>query len=647
MLTILQFQFQFQLLLVASESESESSSISNSASKRRRTETKTKTTISMFDKHSSSIQNYRIAYPHPEDYVIELLVNPCGVNNTRVVDSDSDKTIPLGYDCCMNKFGRGEFGFLKYLPNSNKKENGNEEEEEEGDITSANSTATSTTSTTTISTNDNNGSRDQEELSYTEIFQKRIPAGPNEVLHNMIIVDEKGIEIPHEYSRRADDHTIIDESCMGLRKPFTSCLNNRLRAIQSPFVPDCWDHNQTVDATVSCYTPNGEKNLNCMQVSYSQNTFINTCGGGKDNNDFSNDANCGTYIEIHRSNGSPYDPESTTLSQTKINTRETNGMTTTTIDLSYKGNANRILCAYNETKIRIGSMVRIKEGHNSPQCCCPPRYNKLSKHGSFFCPRKKGTDDGPFADAKDLLVEQLDNDRDQLVYPYCHDMDENEDILMCSREIGGAAGGGPQQRKDLSINVLDMLIGSENSLFYTDQCSTIQINERGKFTSDDLNGEYGSKCSFGDAFKSCGGIVRGGGDDVGTNTNTNTNTNANHDCFSGDSLFHFQNKIGKITMLPKKNDEKVKMYGVTFNDGRTEYYFPKSSLELQEPYSNYELWFVQRNRFEKILQKRKGFRVVWPECTFDQVNDRYFPYAEINPDGNFAKVLVLNSIDND
>jgi hypothetical protein len=535
------------------------------------------------ESNSILLKGYRISYPHAEDYIIELLINPCGVNDTEV---ESDGTIPLGYDCCMNRFGRGEFGFLKYdLSSSSFNDNGNV---------------------------NINGKEVDKSLNHVEIFEKRIPAEPDEVLHNMVIVDEHGVEIPFEYSRRADDLTTIDETCLGFRDPYTSCLQKRLRALKSPYVPSCWDHNQTVDSTVSCYTPEGIQKPNCMQISYTQNSFIHVCGGA-----YSNDPNCGTFVEIHRSNGSPYDSEATTLSESKITASETNGMTTITIDLTYKGDKNRILCAYNETRIRVGSMVRITQ--DSPQCCCPPWYNKLSKHGSFFCPRKKGVEDGPFVNFMDTLSDQLENDKDLLIYPYCHDiMNSNQDILMCSREMSS-------KQSNLDSATLDQLIGLDNSLFYTEKCQYASINEEtGKLFSEDLNGEYEDICPLGKTFQACG-----------------ISSFDNNRCASGDSPFDFRNKIGKVMRLPQaKNTDKTRYYGVTFNDGRTVYDFPEDHLDLQEPHSNYELWFVQRNRFEKILQKRKGFRVVWPQCTFDPMNDRYFPFTEISPDGTAIKVLV-------
>ena len=96
------------------------------------------------------------------------------------------------------------------------------------------------------------------------VFEKRILASHDEVLHNVITVDEDGKEISFEHSRRADDHTMIDEECVGLRDPHRSCLGMRLRAIKSPYNPSCWDHNQTVDATLRFMHPmEGEERIVC------------------------------------------------------------------------------------------------------------------------------------------------------------------------------------------------------------------------------------------------------------------------------------------------------------------------------------------------------------------------------------------------
>ena len=62
------------------------------------------------DKKSKGVSNeYRISYPPIEDYVISMLVNPCGTNGTHGRNDD----IALGYDCCNNRFGSGEYSYKR------------------------------------------------------------------------------------------------------------------------------------------------------------------------------------------------------------------------------------------------------------------------------------------------------------------------------------------------------------------------------------------------------------------------------------------------------------------------------------------------------------------------------------------------------
>ena len=44
---------------------------------------------------------------------------------------------------------------------------------------------------------------------------------------------------------------------------------------------------------------------------------------------------------------------------------------------------------------------------------------------------------------------------------------------------------------------------------------------------------------------------------------------------------------------------------------------------LKRVWCLYEIWWVQRTPTEYIVQKRKGFNVTSPICSFDLVNDRY------------------------
>eukprot|EP00956_Cyclotella_meneghiniana_P007936 scaffold10558_cov70-Cyclotella_meneghiniana.AAC.3 len=62
------------------------------------------------DKESKEVYHeYRISYPPIEDYAISMLVNPCGVNGTH----GRNDNIALGYDCCMSRFGSGEYSYKR------------------------------------------------------------------------------------------------------------------------------------------------------------------------------------------------------------------------------------------------------------------------------------------------------------------------------------------------------------------------------------------------------------------------------------------------------------------------------------------------------------------------------------------------------
>ena len=97
-----------------------------------------------------------------------------------------------------------------------------------------------------------------------------------------------------------------------------------------------------------------------------------------------------------------------------------------------------------------------------------------------------------------------------------------------------------------------------------------------------------------------------------------------------------KDEIGKVTSVPSNSNSN---YGVTFNDGRSVYWFQRDDLDFLKPEFNYEVWFVVRNRIEKRVKKRKPFRVIWPRCTYDSVNDRYMPWAMLDDAGNPMSVL--------
>jgi len=529
-------------------------------------------------KEEQTNDKYRVVFPQPEQFYIDIIINPCGSNETDFDGSGFYES--RGYDCCVNHFGRGEYGYMKYH---------------------------SSFMNGTIA------------MDFFTASKQRFLAGPNEVSHNMYLVDESGKLIEYTHSRRADDFHLIDDSCHGLRDPEPSCVERRMRAIPSPFTPPCWDHNQTVNSLSGCYSVDGNWSGHCMQVGYAQNAYIHICGGS-----FAEDNRCGTFIEIHMPNGNPYDGEETVLAETKLTTRETNGMLTTTISLLYKNHPSHLLCAYEETRIRIGSLVKILD--ISPLCCCPPKYSEVTRTGSFLCPKKRNTRAGPFTDRIDTIAEHLQRDHDLDVYPYCGAVDSNEDVIMCSLET---AGWLPSHVK-FDLRTGKKYMGS--GFYYSRPCDPLQGNytrlgglllePSSQLGSDHLEGIYTKPCPFGPAFQSC--------------------ALGDHGCKGNDALYSFAGEIGRVTSISPIHDHRQNLYGVSFNDGRTSYIFPDYVLELQNPTSNYELWFVQRTRNEKILQKRKGFKVIRPACTFDILNDQYLPFTILH-DGQVMEVVNVSS----
>ena len=539
-----------------------------------------------------NVLGYRLSIPHTQDYNIGLLINPCGVNSTfsfsrkGQIKWNKNKRIwepyPLGYDCCMHVFGHGEYGHLT-----------------------------------------KEAIQQQNPYPSYRIGKSDFPilAQPHEVLHNINLVDEHGNPILPAESRRADDFVEIDETCVGLRDPLPYCLLEGFRAVKNSLMPTCMDYNATVDSTLNCFTPKGKLFPNCMQIGYGQTAFIHIC-----EQESQNDPHCGTFLEIHLPNGSRYDSEETVLSETKLTTRITNGMVTTTLPLLYKNNPNRILCDYRETTLRIGTMVIIND--QAPVCCCPRAYTKKKKLGSFFCPKKPKTryGGGPFADAVDTIQELVDRDSYNQKYPYCPLLnEETQDALMCSKQSSVFT----EDRYNGETGIAET-----QGRFYTYPCSEITYHEEtNTYMSPDLEGYYNhGKCTHGEAFQSCG-ILQ----------------SSQSKCFGQDFLFTFTGELGKIISIPSDVSNAntntplyQQQYGVTFNDGRTVYYFYPHQIDpLHEDNTNinsYEIWYVQRTQRERVIQKKKAFRVLNPRCTYDSTNGIYFPFAQLDENGNWMEI---------
>ncbi|CAM9466989.1 unnamed protein product [Chrysoparadoxa australica] len=347
--------------------------------------------------------------------------------------------------------------------------------------------------------------------------------------------------------------------------------------VRATQLPNCLDNNQTVHGLAPCQDRWGNTSENCLAVAYTQTALSMVC-----ENEFADHPQCGTFLEVHMAHVNNYVAVDETLSDLMLDQRNTTGFTTVTIPTTWMGDPNRVLCAYEPTGKLVGTSVLITE--DAPRCCCPAAISQESLEGSFMCP-VYNQQEGPFAvkpsDVEGYLLyeEELD------AYPYCPYLSDDKDERVVS-ERSEAWGR-----------------------MYTRPAATIEevADGSGRITSTDLEGDYDEECPY---FTTC--ALAGGA------------------CIAGDSEFSFKGVVGRITSVPDVADG---WYGVTFNDGRTVYQFKNEHLIVEASF-NYELWWVQRTRHNSIVQSRKPFTVTAPRCTFDTVNNRYFPYALVDDEGN-------------
>jgi hypothetical protein len=158
----------------------------------------------------------------------------------------------------------------------------------------------------------------------------------------------------------------------------------------------------------------------------------------------------------------------------------------------------------------------------------------------------------------------------------------------------------------MMCSVLDSSAG--NHRHYTRDCSETEYQEgvlfqySAGYTSVDLLGKgYGGVCPY---YSSCA-----------LNTDPSTAT-----CESnGDYTFSFIGRDGRVAAI----DNLAGTIQVTFNDGRTAYEFAQDTVKIESAQrSMYEMWWVLRTASGSVVQKRKGFNVTSPACTFDANNNR-------------------------
>ena len=258
-------------------------------------------------------------------------------------------------------------------------------------------------------------------LEEGRVFKWHVLANDTDIQANVNLVYEDGSSVDITASRNPDDESYLDFECDSVNKPYSRCLGKNYAQRRSPLRQACIDNNQTVNAIKGCYNSDGKFSNNCVTVAYTSNTFVPQCSPDADQD------HCGTFLEIHQLQGSPYQLETTKISEVKIETLNISGYYTTVLPLNWMGDLNTTLCSYTESFIRIGSIVYIKEGA-VPVCCCPKPFKPATRVGSFQCPLGS-TGNGAFSPFYKTLQDVLVVEPVMLKYPFCPSGLEDEDRL--------------------------------------------------------------------------------------------------------------------------------------------------------------------------------------------------------------------------
>ena len=247
-------------------------------------------------------------------------------------------------------------------------------------------------------------------LETERVVRYNVLGNESEVQVNYQGVYEDGSVVPDGASRYADDSSIFDPTCVAKNVPYSYCAGRNYAFRRSTLRPPCSDNNSTLDALSGCAYPNGTAGSKCFQVGFNQNAFIASCDPS-----FTTPV-CGTYLEVHSPRGTLYAPEQAVLGEVLLTTFNTSGVSTDVLPTTWRGDPNRVLCAYEEVYFRPGSPVYITA--SAPVCCCPRQYDAHNKLGAYYCPYGT-TGAGPFAVAPQTLSDEIAIDALLDQYPYC------------------------------------------------------------------------------------------------------------------------------------------------------------------------------------------------------------------------------------
>ena len=471
-------------------------------------------------------------------------------------------------------------------------------------------------------------------------------ASDTEVKQNYDLVYEDGSSVLAAQSVTADDNSVLDYTCESFRNPHLWCAGKDYAFQRSPFRPPCADNNSSLSSLANCTDPvTNNVSPMCAQVAYTQNAFIPQCG--------IKDPECGTFLEIHQQHGTPYSLETDVISSVQIDQFNVSGAYTTLLNLTWMGDVNKVLCAYSEAFIRVGSVVYILP--TAPQCCCPAQYDFVYQRsfagapepgvnvlptylGAFWCPWGPGGTSGPYASFGASVYDALVVDNNVVKYPFCQSGQgqpghAEPDILMCSVQDPATARFYTRPCAPVNYTTgvasdiarLTSVPAKAGDRYQFSGCTATHPC----FTSTDLAGMYRPPPS------AIGGVLETGACPFTPSCARigGFNSSIGKGCTRPDNPFSFIGRVGVVTKIDDK--ATVPQVWVTFNGGRTEYQFDKRWVELNQPQrSQYEIWWVVRTKGGgRVVQKRKGFNVTDPQCTFDKRFNRYYPYAILDDMG--------------
>ena len=461
--------------------------------------------------------------------------------------------------------------------------------------------------------------------SYMElerVLKYPIIGNESEVSINYNLIYEDWSPVAPANRRGVDDSTVFDVRCQKVGVPYSFCQGLHFAYVRSGYRPACQDYNQTLNALAGCTAPNGTYSPLCVSVAYTQTAFIPQCTDYKhdSNGNVITDSNgnpvldphCGTFLEIHRAHGTPYaTDENFVISSVRIETRNVSGYNTAILPLTYNNIANRSLCAYTESKIKIGSLVYILP--SAAVCCCPQPYKAATRIGSWQCPvGDSGTGHSAYIPKnlfQKLLMEQLNN-----VYPFCPN-----DVYSSSGRVGWTKDASGNVDYSTASTSADLMMCSNydaaDKRHFLAPCDGVtgklDAYQNQKFGSKDLysdglgTGPYGGICPY---YVGCAQTFDAG------------------KCIAPDLRFTFIGKVGIVTAFDDVS--VIPTAWVSFNEGRTSYLFLMSDVKIETYRSMYEIWWVVKTPTGNTIQKRKGFNITSPTCTLDSTTKKlYFPYS--------------------